>query len=302
MRKIVGIVIAVIVVLIGGFYVLNSYIYEEKQTYASLDYKDAEYVIEGVRVRLTDGVAETESAPGSASKIVTRYFGNEVRTDLDGDAREDVAFLITQETGGSGVFYYVVGAINTERGYVGSDAVLLGDRIAPQTTEKGKGRIVVVNYADRAQDESFSVRPSMGKSMWLILDRDTMQWGIVEPNFSGEADPARMTLGMKSWTWISALYNDGREIRPLGAKPFTLTFGTDGRFSATTDCNSMGGSYVAKGDTITFSQMFSTKMYCEGSQETDFARLLENTSGYYFTGRGELVLDLKYDSGSVVFK
>lgn len=304
--KIIGLIIVVVGILVGGFYALNSYIYEEKQAYASEDYKDAEYVIDGVRVRLTDGVSETASAPGSASKIVTRYFGNEVKTDLDGDGREDVAFLLTQETGGSGVFYYVVGALNTERGYVGSDAVLLGDRIAPQTTgvdvSGGKKGVIVVNYADRKVGESMTTRPSMGKSIWLKLDPVSMQWGIVEPNFSGEADTARMTLGMQSWTWVSALYNDGREIRPVGTKPFTLTFGTDGKFSATTDCNSMGGSYVADGDRITFSQMYSTKMYCESSQETEYAKLLENTSGYHFTSRGQLILDLKYDSGSVIFK
>ena len=91
-----------------------------------------------------------EAAPGSASKILTRYFGNEIRHDLNGDGREDVVFLLTQETGGSGVFYYAVAALDTEQGYVGSEGLLLGDRIAPQTTEIGTGNIVIVTYADRA--------------------------------------------------------------------------------------------------------------------------------------------------------
>ena len=125
---------------------------------------------------------------------------------------------------------------------------------------------------------------------------------IVGENLEGEADPSRMTLGMNTWTWIRAIYNDGREIKPLGTKPFTLTFGNDGKFSATTDCNSMGGSYVANAGAISFSQIFSTKMFCEGSQETEFASLLENTAGYHFTSRGELILDLKFDSGSVTFR
>lgn len=64
----------------------------------------------------------------------------------------------------------------------------------------------------------------------------------------------------------------------------------------------MGGSYVAGADTIMFSQIFSTKMYCEGSQETEFASLLENTQGYHFTSRGQLILDLKFDSGSAIFR
>jgi heat shock protein HslJ len=303
MKKIlIGIV--VILVLIAGFYALNAYIYNEKQGSAAEDYKDAEYVIDGVRVKLENGFAETESAPGSASKATTRYFGNEIRSDLNSDGREDIVFLLTQETGGSGVFYYVVASLNTDRGYVGSEALFLGDRIAPQTTEKGNGKIIVVNYADRKLGEDFSIEPSQAKSIWLLLDASTMQFGEVEKNFEGEADPSRMSLGMKSWTWISALYNDGREVKPKKSGVFTISFGNDGNFSATTDCNSMGGKYTTDtlNKTINFSEIMSTKMYCVGSQEEEFETLLQNTQNYHFTSRGELVLDLKFDSGSVIFK
>jgi heat shock protein HslJ len=280
-----------IIVLVSGFYAFNSYIYEEKQAVATEDYREAQYVIDGLPVRI-----------GTSTDGVISYFGNELFSDLDGDGREDVTFLITSNPGGSGTFYYVVSALNTERGYVGSSAFLLGDRIAPQTTEKGKGNIIVVNYADRAQGEPFTTKPSVGKSVWLILDTQSMQFGTVEQNFEGEADPARMSLGMKEWTWVSTLYNDEREIVPTGSKPFTVVFEKDGMFSASTDCNAVGGSYATDGDRISFSQIFSTKMYCEGSQESDFVTMLSNASGYHFTSKGELVLDLKFDSGSVIFK
>ena len=302
MKNIAIIIVGIVLVFIVGFYALNSYIYNEKQGVVTADYKDAEYVIGGDRVKLEDGVAEKESAPGSASKVVTKYFGNEVKSDLDSDGREDVIFLLTQETGGGGVFYYVVAGLNTERGYVGSEALLLGDRIVPQTTEKGKGKIVIVNYSDRKPGEDFVVKPSVGKSIWLLLDPVTMQFGEVEQNFEGEANPEVMTLNMKTWNWISALYEDGREILPKKSGKFTLSFSSEDKFSATTDCNSMGGSYKVIGNLISFSQIASTKMYCEDSQESDFASFLINTSGYHFTSRGELVLSLKFDSGSVVFR
>lgn len=296
----------IIVILVGGFFVLNSYIYGKKQGTAVEDYKDAEYIIEGARVKLTDGIAKSEAMPGSASKIVTRYFRNEAKGDLNGDGREDVVFLLTQETGGSGTFYYAVAALNTERGYVGSDAFLLGDRIAPYTTEfsreAGKDRVIIVNYADRAPGEDFSVQPSVGKSIWILLDPETMQFGEVVQNFEGEADPSRMKLDMKTWNWISALYNDGREIKPKTAGAFTLTLGNDGRFSATTDCNTMSGDYKAVGNTISFGTISSTKKYCAGSQESDFATLLRDAQLYHFTSRGELVVDFKFDSGSVIFR
>lgn len=306
MKKVIFWIGAIIIVLVGGFYALNSYIYEQKQASAAKDYKDAEYFIDGQRIQLKNGVSEIESAPGSASKVITRYFGNEVRQDLDLDGREDVAFLLTQETGGSGVFYYVVAALNTEKGYVGSAGLFLGDRIAPQTTEVSKNPshkgVIVVNYADRKPGESMATKPSMGKSILLKLDPQSMQFGEVAQNFEGEADPSKMTLIQKSWIWMSALYNDGTEITPKNPGKFTVTFGKDGAFSASTDCNRIGGKYTVNENQITFGDMFSTKMYCEGSQEDVFSTLLTNSMSYRFTSKGELILDLKFDSGSVVFK
>jgi len=286
-RAVVILVLLVIGGLIAAFYAFNNYIYEQKQPFAATDFKQAEYLVEGQPTKLVGD---------------TKFFGNELKTDLNGDGREDVVFLITQSKGGSGTFYYVVAALNTDRGYVGSEGLLLGDRIAPQTTEKGKGKIVVVNYADRAPTDPFTTPPSVGKSIWLLLDPQSMQFGEVAQNFEGEANPSVMTLEMNKWVWISTLYNDEREIKPKQAGKFTITFGKDGRFSATTDCNSMSGGYAAYGGTIAFSQIAMTKMFCEGSQETDFINSLQNASSYHFTSKGELILDLKFDSGSVMFK
>ena len=45
-----------------------------------------------------------------------------------------------------------VAALNTEAGWIGSQTTLLGDRIAPQTTELSQNpnhkNVIVVNYAD----------------------------------------------------------------------------------------------------------------------------------------------------------
>lgn len=191
-RTIGFIILLVVVGLVAGFFALNAYIYEQKQVPAAKSYKDAEYVIDGARVKLKNGFAETQADPASnsssASKITTRYFGNEIFSDLNDDGRDDVVFLLTQETGGSGVFYYAVAALNTERGYVGSEGILIGDRIAPQTTEKGKWKIIIINYADRARGEPFSTAPSVGKSLWILLDPQTMQFGEVAQNFEGESN------------------------------------------------------------------------------------------------------------------
>lgn len=268
--------------------------------------KDATYKIVGEDVTLKNGKESHPSAPGSASQTVTEYFGNEVNYDFDKDGRMDVAFLLTQSTGGSGTFYFLVYALNKESGYVGSEALYIGDRIAPQTTElskeAGKEDIVIVNYADRKPGESFAVAPSVGKSLWAKLNINTMQPGEVVQDFEGEADPGRMTLDMKTWTWVRTEMNDGSVIIPKNPEKFKLTFTDNKSFSASTDCNGVGGEYKVSGDKITFEKMMSTLMYCEGSQESIFSGYLQNTSSYLFTSKGELVLNLKFDSGSVIFR
>lgn len=134
------------------------------------DPKNATYTIDGREYSLVYGTAEEAVAPDSASMIVTQYFGNEVYTDLNEDGREDVVFLLTQELGGTGTFYYAVAALNTEKGYVGSKAFLLGDRIAPQATTLGQQGVIVVNYADRTPGEPMTSVPSQGVSKYLRYD------------------------------------------------------------------------------------------------------------------------------------
>ncbi len=283
-------------VIVIGFYAFNSYIYNEKQgdTQVAKSHLDALYIIDGNLIRLVNGVHEGES-------VVTKYFGNEVRTDLDGDGVEDIAFLVTQSSGGAEIRYYVVGALNTAEGYIGSQALYLGDRIAPQTTGKGTGKIIVVNYADRKAGEGMEVSPSQGKSIWLLLDKETMQWGEVVQNFEGEADPAKMTLGMNVWVWNSTKLSDGAVIVPKDTKKFTVTFAAANAFTATTDCNSMGGTYTTNGSTITFSNIYMTKMFCQDSQEGEFSKTLSDAEKYSFTSKGELLLELK-NGGVATFK
>ncbi len=176
MKKIVITVVVLVGVLIVGFFTLNSYIYNEKQAETFNGYRDAQYTIEGNRVTLN----------GEYS-----YFGNELVTDLNSDGRDDVVFLVTHQPGGSGTFYYAVAALSTGNGYIGSDGYFLGDRIAPQTTEVSQNprhvNVIVVNYADRAQGEPMTIQPSVGKSAYLKLDPEYMQWGIVVPDFEGES-------------------------------------------------------------------------------------------------------------------
>ena len=165
-----------IIVGISAFYIINKK--ESSKDYADIsneDYKNISYSIEGQTVALNNGYAESESTPGSATKIITKYFGNEIKADFDSDGLQNVAFIITQNSGGSGTFFYLVAAINSKNGYIGTNAILLGDRIAPQNTEFKNGNIIV-NYADRMSGEAMTTKPSLGVSKYFrVVDNKLVE-------------------------------------------------------------------------------------------------------------------------------
>lgn len=132
------------------------------------DTKNITVIVDGKPVTMVNGLSEVAAAPGSSTKVVTRYFGNEATGDLNGDGKPDVVFLITQEPGGSAMFFYIVADYSTDQGYQVSHAVLLGDRIAPQNTLIQDGKIVV-NYADRKPDDPMTTAPSEGVSKYFKL-------------------------------------------------------------------------------------------------------------------------------------
>ena len=98
-----------------------------------------------------------------------------------------------------------------------------------------------------------------------------LQLGDVVADFEGEANPDVMKLGMKKWVWKQTELNDGSVVKPVKEDVFTITFNEqDKSFSVTTDCNGAGGTYKTEADSMQLSDIFSTLMYCEGSQETEF--------------------------------
>ena len=127
--------------------------------------KDTTYTIDGQEISLVGSVLEKESAPGSAAKIRISIFGDLTLGDVNGDGQNDAALILTQDGGGSGTFYYLAVAYSTSTGIVGTNALLLGDRIAPETLEIRDG-LVIVNYATRKSDEPMTAAPSVGVSLY----------------------------------------------------------------------------------------------------------------------------------------
>lgn len=314
MKKITLIgIFALSLITLLGFYLFSSVedqhgdelTFEDEQT-KPIDHKNISYTIDGVLTKLTNGFSEKTASEGSTEKVITKYYGNEQILDINADGLDDRVFLLTRTSGGSGTFFYIVAAINTSDGWLGSQAYLLGDRILPQTislnSKPAHQNVIVVKYLDRKKGEAMSEAPSSLTIEWLILEPNDLSFGIVEQNFVGEADVNRMNLGMQSWTWVRTLYNNDTELVPKSAQAFSLVFLDNGVVHISTDCNSIRGSYTLVDNQLTFGSMAATKMFCEDSQEQAFSTMLAKTHSYMFTSKGELVLMLKYDSGSAIFR
>lgn len=176
------IILGFIVLVVAGvsyyFYASRgpSPIAEVEQSYT--DFKNATYNIDGNEVTLVNGEAETETAPNSASKMTTWYFGNEAVGDLNGDDKEDTAFLLAQDSGGSGLFYYAVVALKYDDGYKMTNTFFVGDRIAPQSTEI-ISRELRVNFAERKAGEPMTANPSVGATLLLKVTRDGVLEGLM---------------------------------------------------------------------------------------------------------------------------
>jgi hypothetical protein len=137
---------------------------------------NATYIVEGQPIRLIHGRCETTSAPGSASKTITSVFGKPVYGNIDGKGDVDAALILTHDPGGSGTFYYAAAALDVNGFYLGTHAILLGDRVAPQNISVRNG-VIVANYATRRRDESMSaalcrqVKIPGTRGQWVKGDR-----------------------------------------------------------------------------------------------------------------------------------
>jgi len=155
-----------VVVAVGSLYKIYVLDVRNEAIRVVEDYRNGTYRIGGQNITFVDGVSILQGIMGASELTTTRIFGNEVKGDLDGDGQEDIAFLITQNNGGSGIFYIVAVALSTDKGIHATQPYLLGDRIAPQSTQYRDG-FVIFNFATRRDGEPYIAQPSVGVSVTL---------------------------------------------------------------------------------------------------------------------------------------
>ncbi|MFA6552164.1 MAG: hypothetical protein WCT19_01535 [Candidatus Paceibacterota bacterium] len=176
--------IVAIIIFVGTFYIgyyLGGQAEKVKQSsdsnyqtvVASDKPENATFTIDNSKITLVNGKFEKQ-IPDSSSKIKATMFGAPIYGDLNGDGKEDAAAFLEYESGGNGTFYYAVAVINVGGKYVGTNVILLGDRVAPQTIQIQNGQ-VVANYAVRKEGEPMTTPPSIGVSDYLKLNGNVLE-------------------------------------------------------------------------------------------------------------------------------
>jgi hypothetical protein len=114
------------------------------------------------------------SPKDSAVKIRTYVSGDLVFGDLDDDGDEDAVFILVQDSGGSGTFYYVAAAVMMNGRYAGTNAVLLGDRIILKNLQI-RNSLVVAEYFKRKIDEPMSAPPEKISQMYMVYESGNLE-------------------------------------------------------------------------------------------------------------------------------
>src|SRR5262245_20054864 len=96
-----------------------------------------------------------------------------------------------------------------------------------------------------------------------------------------QAQPGGLTEN--EWRLVS-LGPTGAEQDVVPGTTVTLKLGEDGRAGGSTGCNSYGGNYQVRGDTISFSRIVATRRACldqnANEQEHSFLSALETASRF----------------------
>ena len=206
-------------------------------------------------------------------------------TTLDG-----TAVTVTYTTAERDVVEMIIGDENytLTSAVSGSGARYTNDDESVEYWEHQGGAMIMVN----GQDFEVAAIDTM--------DQDT---GTIEPSeinsISAQEHPELLA---NMWQWQTTQYNNDTEIMPLDTDAFVASFNDEGQFSSSTDCNQTFGSYeVGSNNSLSFGPLASTLMFCENSQEMEYGNMLSEITSYMIAENGNLVLMLKYDSGSMIF-
>ena len=142
----------------------NSNTYEYRQEYGS-----GVYYFDGVRYDMNKGIAQTQQNGVMSTAFA---FGAPLSVDLNDDGVNDEVFMTISEPGDGRSLYYLVGAVRLEKGIVGTEGFLLGDRIGvvPNPLSVSANGEVIVTYGTRKDGEGLDAPPTQIVEKKFTLD------------------------------------------------------------------------------------------------------------------------------------
>ncbi len=124
-------------------------------------------------VIVDDVFAHTATVLQATNKTPKQYFGTEARGDLDGDGKEDVAFIINRNDDSRGMLYYLAAALNGETGYTGTNLIFLGDEVVPKNIYI-TDNIITIEYSITATKELEIIQAHVTGGVLQRIDKESM--------------------------------------------------------------------------------------------------------------------------------
>ncbi|MFM7139530.1 MAG: hypothetical protein ACKOXS_04415 [Actinomycetes bacterium] len=135
---------------------------------AAQDPANAGYYIDGILYTLINGELEQ---PIEETNLVNKFklLDFKATGDLNKDGTDDVAVVITNDTGESGTFYYL--SIFTSGNPVVENTYNFGDRVIVKDLTFADGKFQV-SYLDRTPDQDISSEPSVEITTIAEMDEE----------------------------------------------------------------------------------------------------------------------------------
>ncbi|NOQ89621.1 MAG: hypothetical protein GQ549_01600 [Gammaproteobacteria bacterium] len=119
-----------------------------------MDPQNHSYLVEKEIVVLANGHAR-EKISGTTAIMITEIIQKPIFADLDGDNTKEAALILMQHTGGSGTFFYLAVARDSDDLV---ESYFLGDRVKVEAMKIFKNQITV-EYLDREKYDPMAVKP-----------------------------------------------------------------------------------------------------------------------------------------------
>jgi len=242
-------------------------------------------------VTLSHGEFRAPAAPGASSEIIIKLTDKSAFGTLNG---KDVGVVVfTTSTGGSGTFYELALLFRSDDGWINTDVVLLGDREKVEAISLAADRIDIQMLSHGPRDPQCCPTQKVTKRFAIQDER------LVTT--AGNDTEIQHLIG-PVWAWSYSRYNNDTRQSPVNSDSYTLQFHNNGSINIKADCNLKAGKYTLNGKQLSIRVGRSTRVACEpGSLENVFVRDLTAATNYFIKER-ILYIDLKFDSGTMVFK